>query len=452
MPKESEFLWGAATSSHQVEGDNFHNDWWAWEKLGKIETGEVSGRSTDHWHLFKEDLRIAKELGLNSYRFSIEWSRWEPIEGVWEPSAIEWYRELIFECEKLKLKPMVTLHHFTSPLWFSEQGGFLNTDSPRKFLKYVEKVVNCLGERVPIWCTFNEPMVLAVGQYLGGFMPPGHFKPELVSQLCYHLLKSHVYSYDLIHREVKTRRGPWAQDPLEVGIANNMVDFFPARTWHPIEFALSTLCRRFFNLSWWDSTTGHRQNFGIPWLIPKPPQVTEALGRYTCDFLGINYYTKGYLSWRSSSGFQTDFPVEVQFFKKGEEKSDLNWTIHPQGLGKMIRLARNYGLPIYITENGIADKTDQYRSKYIVHHLKVLADEIAKGAPVKGYFHWSLLDNFEWIKGYEPRFGLVAVDYTTLNRTIRLSARLYAEIIAMHQSYFKRPHPLILNSFLSQIG
>jgi beta-glucosidase len=445
MPMKSEFLWGAATSSHQVEGNNIHNDWWAWEQKGKVESGETSGRSTDHWNLFKQDLSLARELGLNAYRFSIEWSRWENSEGVWDPSAIDWYRELIHECEKQKLKPMVTLHHFTSPLWFSEQGGFLAPDSPQKFLRFVQKVVSVVGERIPMWCTFNEPMVLAVGQYLGGFMPPGYFQPEWVSQVCYHILKSHAHAYDLIHREIKHRQGPWKNSPIEVGIANNMVDFFPNREWHPIEVILSKICRRFFNLSWLDATTGRRQNFGIPWMIPKVPQVSEALGRKTCDFVGINYYTKGYLKWRPLSELQSEFPIQIDFAKAGDIKSDLDWAIHPEGLGKMIRLVKKYGLPIYITENGIADAKDQYRSQYLVSHLSQVAKEIESGAQVKGYFHWSLLDNFEWIKGYGPRFGLLEVNYSDFQRSIRPSARLFSSIIAMHQGYFMKPNSAVLS-------
>ena len=450
MSNQPEFLWGAATSSHQIEGNNIYNDWWAWEQLGKVENKEFSGRSTDHWNLFKEDLNLAHELGLNAYRFSIEWSRIEPSEGNWDLRAMEWYRELVFECERLQLKPMVTLHHFTSPLWFTEKGGFLQSNSTEKFLNYVDKVVSVIGERVPLWCTFNEPMVLAVGQYLGSFMPPGEFQPEKVSQVSYQLLKSHVRTYDLIHRKVKNRKGPWAREPLQVGIANNMVDFFPSRRWHPIERILSLFCHRFFNLSWLEAITGQKQNFGVPWLIPSVPQVNEALGRLTCDYLGINYYTKGYLNWRPARDFEADFPVQVKFSKTTEEKSDLDWAIHPTGIGKMIRQAKSYGLPIYITENGIADRMDRQRGKYIVQHLIEIAREIEQGASVQGYFYWSLLDNFEWIKGYGPRFGLIEVDYSTLNRIVRPSARMFSELVSMHRAYFKRPHLPILKGFLSQ--
>ncbi|NBP00320.1 MAG: glycoside hydrolase family 1 protein, partial [Proteobacteria bacterium] len=183
------------------------------------------------------------------------------------------------------------------------------------------------------------------------------------------------------------------------------------RSWHPIEIGLTQVSRSFFNQSWWDALTGRKQHFGLPWLIKTPPQVSEALGRNTCDYLGINYYTKGYIKWRALSDFQLDFPIQIEFFKNGDEKSDLNWAIHPKGLGRMIRFAKSYELPIYITENGIADATDQFRSSYLVSHLMEIARELSSGAPVKGYFHWSLIDNFEWIKIRNTVF-----DYTKSSR------------------------------------
>lgn len=162
---------GAATSSHQIEGYNTGNDWWAWEQTGAIDRKEVSGPATDHRNRFREDLGLAKELGLNSYRLSIEWSRIEPEEGRWDSQALEWYAEVLAECERLSLLPMVTLHHFTSPLWFAEQGDFTSELSYHKFANYVRKIVKTLGNRIPLWCTFNEPVIMCVGKYLAGFQP-----------------------------------------------------------------------------------------------------------------------------------------------------------------------------------------------------------------------------------------------------------------------------------------
>jgi beta-glucosidase len=212
------FLWGAATSSHQIEGNNENNDWSSWEKLGKIEGGVISGRCTDHWNRYKEDLYLAKELGINSYRFSIEWSRIEPEEGAWDNSAIEWYGQILAECEKYNITPMVTLHHFTSPIWFSEQGDFRSEMASAKFGAYVKKMVKTLGNRIPLWCTLNEPIIMCVGKYLAKFQPPGTFEPQKCSELFSGLLKSHVRAYDLIHSEMPPRRGPWRNQKLLISI------------------------------------------------------------------------------------------------------------------------------------------------------------------------------------------------------------------------------------------
>ena len=166
------FLWGAATSAHQIEGENVHSDWWAFEQDGRVEGGARSGLATNHRKLFAHDLQLASNLGLNAYRFSIEWVRIEPKEGQWDESALEWYVELVRECRRQGLEPMATLHHFTLPKWFADRGGFAQADAPQFFLRYVERVLSRLADHVTFWCTFNEPMVLAIGSYLGRFMPP----------------------------------------------------------------------------------------------------------------------------------------------------------------------------------------------------------------------------------------------------------------------------------------
>ncbi len=427
-----DFLWGAATSSHQIEGGNVHNDWWQWEQAGMCEGGARSGIATDHWNRFREDLRLAADLGLNSYRFSVEWSRIEPKEGRWNEEALEWYRELINECEKLKLLPMLTLHHFTSPLWFAEQGGFANEKASEKFVGYTEKVVRTLGARVPLWCTLNEPMVLVAGTYLGKFMPPGQFSPKHASLACHHLLKSHALAYERIHQLIETRQGPWKNHPIMVGIAHNMIDFKPDRRWHPIENILTRVFRRFYNRAWLDAVTGKKQHFGVTGIIPYAAQVREALGKKTADFIGINYYTKAYVQWRPKAPAQespAELPLGLAFARRMETVSDMGWAIHPQGLKKMIESVSNYRLPIYITENGIADRDDRLRERFLKEHLRVISEARQNGIDLRGYYYWSLLDNFEWIKGFGPRFGLYRVDYETLARTINPSALILKNLI-----------------------
>lgn len=427
-----EFLWGAATSSHQIEGGNVHNDWWHWEQAGRCEGGARSGRATDHWNRFKEDLKLAKDLGLNSYRFSIEWSRLEPKEGQWDPSALDRYVELVQECEKLGLLPMLTLHHFTSPNWFAEQGGFTAADSSDKYLRYVDKVVSALGGRVPLWCTLNEPMVLVSGTYLGTFMPPGVFNPKNASKACHNLLKAHVKAYDKIHSFSGPRQGPWKDHPVMVGIAHNMMDFAPARKWHPLENLIAGAFKSFYNRAWLDAITGKKQHFGVIGVVPSPPQVQEALGRKTADFIGVNYYTKAIVQWRpktKNAENPENLPFGLVFAREGDTVSDMEWAIHPQGLQRMIDLASSYGLPVYITENGIAAQDDRLRERFIKEHLQVVDQIRNNGTDLRGYFHWSLLDNFEWSKGYGPRFGLYRINYETLERTANPSALLLKERI-----------------------
>jgi len=436
------FLWGSATSSHQIEGNNIHNDWWDWEQKGKIEGGQKSGLATDHWNRFKEDLRLAKEGGHNAYRFSIEWSRLEPEEGVWDKAAFDWYAELLGECERLSLFPLVTLHHFTSPKWFSDQGGFISEMADHLFGRYVKKVVEVLGSRIPLWCTFNEPVIMCVGKYLGGFQPPAEYSPQKCSLFFRGVLKSHVRAYDLIHSLMPHRRGPWRQCPLQVGYAHNMMDFVPARHWHPMERFLTFVGRSFYNQAWLDATTGKKQQFGITGLVPQAPEVKEALGRMTTDFIGINYYSKAIMRWRARGDqFETapGFMFGVGFSEPGEPVSEMGWGFHPEGLSRMIQFVKNYGLPIYITENGIANDSDEHRPSYLLNHLKAVATQINRGVDLRGYFYWSLLDNFEWVKGFGPRFGLIRVDYESFSRTPRPSYYLYRDIIKAHKDGQEAP-------------
>lgn len=439
--RRNSFLWGTATSSHQIEGGNDKNDWWAWELEGNIEGGARSGQATDHWNRFREDIRLAHELGLNSYRFSLEWSRVEPQEGQWDSGAFEWYEELLNECEKYSLTPMLTLHHFTSPKWFADAGGFTWPGSARRFAEYTKKVAQRLGSRVPLWCTFNEPMVMITGGYLGKFMPPAKFWPEGASLACRNILKSHVRAYEILKQEI--------QRPVEVGIAHNLLDFMPDRYWHPMELVITQVLHRFYNRSWLDAVTGRKQNFGVPGLVPKPRPVMDALKRKTVDFIGVNYYTKAYVKWRSrdaAEGVSSDFPIGLAFSRRHEAVSDVGWAVHPQGLKKILKFVSGYGLPIYITENGIADRSDSLRKEYLSSHLAATAEAIQEGMDIRGYYYWSLMDNFEWVKGFGPRFGLYSVDYDTFDRQLRDSGTYLSKLIQAHKEgdVWKSPRPDLL--------
>lgn len=429
------FLWGAATSGHQVDGDNRNSDWWAWEAQGFIDGGVRSGRAADHWRRFREDLRLAREFGMTSYRFSFEWARLEPREGEWCKDALAWYDELVTECERLGLVPMATLHHFSLPQWFAEQGGFSSPGAPEKFIRYTERVATAFGRRIPLWCTLNEPMVLVVGSYLGRFMPPGEYDPEAASRACLHLLQAHIAAYDILRSYADKREGVFGDRPLEVGFAHNMLDFVPERVLHPIESFLSWRFSALYNDAWLEAVSGNQQKFGCFGLFPQAPEFKPARGRRSYDFIGVNYYTKAYVQWRPRTHAKervSNLPLGLSFAKRKELASDLGWAIHPLGLRRLLRRLRRYKAPIYITENGLADAADQHRCHYLVTHLREVARAHAQGLDIRGYYHWSLIDNFEWIKGFWPRFGLCAVNYESLERQARPSAYLYRDIIHAH--------------------
>ena len=432
-----DFLWGAATSSHQIDGNNIHSDWWDWELAGKCEGGARSGAATDHWNRCEEDIKLAASLGLNTYRFSIEWAKLEPRDGVWDKSIFPWYENLLTACEKYGLKPMATLHHFTLPKWFADLGEFTAADSPKRFNDFVVRVVQRLGSRIPLWITINEPTNLIVGKYVASFMPPAQLDPRKASLANRNLLLAHTLAYDSIHRETTHRKGPWAGDPLQVGIAHNLVDFLPLTNWNPLERLMTRVFQRYYNRAWLDAVTGQKQHFGVTGLVPYPEPVKECLGRNTVDFLGLNYYMKIYVSAEldtNAGNVGKTLPIGIKFAVGDETQTDMGWAIHPSGLGRMLRFMHNYKLPIYITENGIADATDKLRPDYLKSHLKEVAKAIDQGIDVRGYYYWSLLDNFEWIKGFTPRFGLFEVDYQTLQRRKRESATMYQRIIEAHRA------------------
>lgn len=363
------FLFGAATSAHQVEGNNVHNDWWAWEREGVARA--KSGQAADHYNRFREDFALASQLGHTAQRFGIEWSRVEPKRGSWDEREITHYREVLQELRRLKLVSFVTLHHFTNPVWLAQAGGWENPESVERFGRYVEKIVIELGELVDFWITINDPMVYALKGFWEGAWPPGIRRASLnVWRVVGNLARAHRLAYQIIHKRL-----PRAQ----VGIAQNFVAGLP---W------LS---------DWWFN---HRF-------------LRKAAGRH--DFIGVNYY----------------FP-QVPMGWQGP-RSDMGWPIQAAGLTDVLLSARQYRKPIYVTENGVADAADRLRGDFIRDHVRAVEAAQAKGADVRGYLHWSLLDNFEWDKGFGPRFGLVEVDYKTLERKPRASAYIYKAIIEQAQ-------------------
>ncbi|MFC1480050.1 glycoside hydrolase family 1 protein [Candidatus Omnitrophota bacterium] len=396
------FLWGAATSSHQVEGDNSFNDWWQWEKDGHT---EPSGKACDHYHRFREDFLLAKELGHNAHRLGIEWSRLEKDEGVWDQAEWDHYKRVLDELIKLGIEPLVTLNHFTLPLWLARKGGWLNEQSVDLFTRFAAKAIEELGGRTEYWITINEPNILAMLAYFCGQWPPckKNFSEALV--VLKNMLKGHVGAYRRMKEYARSTSG--VKSP-KIGIAKAVTAFHPCSPFSALD-RLFTYCRsRFYNHSF----------------------IASAKKKKTLDFIGLNYYFRQFI--HHGKPFMKNPLGEVcslGHHADAGETTDMGWEIYPEGLYEVVKSFSRYQLPIFITENGIATNDDTIRQRYLKDHLTQLLRAIKQGSPVIGYLHWSLMDNFEWAEGYSKRFGLVHVDFGSQKRTIRNSARYYASVI-----------------------
>lgn len=387
------FLWGASTSAYQIEG-GIENDWSRWEKSpkrlaflkkrGLNPKDFICGRACDSYNRWEEDVELIKKMNLNSYRFGLEWARIEPKEGEFNQKAIEHYRDILSSLKKAGIKTVVTLWHWTNPVWISAQGGWANKKTVIKYGRYVDRVCQELGDLVDYWLTLNEPTVHFSNGYIKGNFPPN--KKNIFSAICVfkNLMKAHKVAYKIIHS-----RRPGAK----VSLTHLYNDYEPARRWLIKEVFLSWIFDFFNNRI-----------------------LLNSLKKYL-DFIGIDYYFHNRVVWY------------LPFIKNlNKEITDLGWEVYPEGLYHVLRNLRCYKKPIIIIENGLADASDLRRKKFIIDHLAAVRRAIDEGADVRGYFHWSLLDNFEWAQGWAPKFGLAAVDRETGERVIKPSGRAYAEI------------------------
>ncbi len=413
------FLWGAASSAHQVEGNNTNNDWWEWEQTRPPQAR--SGRASDEWDRFEEDFKLAQTLGHNAHRFSIEWSRVEPQEGQWDSRALDHYAQVIRSLRSKGMEPIVTLDHFTLPLWLARQGGWYSRKTPQLFARYVQKVAEALGSDVHYWMTINEPGVYTYKGYLTGEWPPGIKSPEKALKVFKNLLLGHVLAYGKI-KEVYTLKA-W-KEPM-VGIAQSVLIFRACSDFSLRDRVAARFRHWMFNHLFVQALVrGKAYCMGVFSIhLPKAK---------TLDFIGLNYYTREFVR---HSGF--GFPgilgqactATVEQDRHTEKDNFLSWEIYPKGLYTFLKDFSRYKLPLLVSENGVGTDDDTERSEFIVEHLKAIAQAMKEGAPVIGYLYWSLLDNYEWDEGFVPRFGLIGVNYKTQERTIRGSTRKLEEII-----------------------
>ncbi|MEY4744736.1 MAG: hypothetical protein RL272_681 [Candidatus Parcubacteria bacterium] len=378
------FLWGTATAAHQVEGGN-QNDWTAWEEAGGSK--DRSGRACDHWDIdrFRSDVALMKDLGMNAYRLSVEWSRVMPRPGEIDRAALGRYRLMLEILKAEGLTVMVTLHHFTNPCWFVAQGGWERA-SYVPFLAYVRAVADALGDRVDLWATFNEPIGYAILGWVVGIWPPGR-KHSLLG--AFRVARRMASAHDDTYRLLK------AATSAPVGVVHSMIRYEP--------FTRSATDRL---LSWIANYGGNL------WFLRATVN----------DFIGMNYYMRERLHVPSV------IPFRVRRADPEHATSDFGWEIYPKGIHDLLLSLRRFRVPVYVTENGLADAADSRRADFIREHLRWVRRAMDAGVDVRGYFHWSLVDNFEWAEGYTKKFGLVEVDFSTQERRPRPSAYAYRDI------------------------
>jgi len=399
------FLWGAATAAHQVEGENRWNDWWEYEQAGRLP--HRSGACCSHYELYEQDFDLARDLGHNCHRISVEWSRIEPTEGQWDERALGHYKQVVQALRRRAIEPVLTLHHFTNPAWFTRRGGWLSRDCIQLFLRFVERVLDELSGDVRYWITINEPTVYVMQGYINGKWPPLEQRALLSAvRAARNLAGAHVAAY----KAIKSR------DPdFQVGLAHSALVIEPCDPQ-----------RRRDRLAAWTRNLALNRLFF--WLIGERRRGRRSLNR-NLDFIGLNYYTRCCV--RSSGmgmGALVGRACKLPHHDRQGCFSSTNWEVYPTGLGATLSEFAQFGLPLFITENGIATDDDELRCEFLKQHLGELAGAMEDGVKIIGYLHWSLMDNFEWDMGYSPKFGLAATLPGTKQRIPRRSAELMAQI------------------------
>lgn len=406
----ADFAWGVAVSAHQVEGNCTNNDWWAWEQeVGRIEHSQRSGAACDWWQNAERDFDLAADMGVRALRLSVEWSRIESRLGTFDDAALRRYAQMLRGLRARRIEPMVTLHHVTNPAWLAEQGGWENPETVKLFARYVRRTVETLANQCDLWCTIQEPNVYGYLSYVAGLHPPGRTDLKAARRVIRHMLLAHAAAY----REIHT-----VQRDARVGLAHHMRPMDPANARSVLDRRLAHWADQAFNQAILTALTKGRWTpplgFGLAWGL-----------RRTLDWIGLNYYTRELITYDRTQ----------QPYSMGRVRSDQAelfdggcGEFYPEGIFRSIRRLAELGLPIYITENGFPDDDDDQRPRFMLSHLHQVWRAIQLSYPVMGYYHGSLVDRFQWSRGWTLRYGLFAVDQKTQKRTPRRSAGLYRSI------------------------
>lgn len=416
------FLWGTATAAHQIEGNNENTNWGEWEKQpNKIKDASNAIRAVDGWNRAKDDIRLMKELGVNSYRFSLAWNKIEPENGKFDEAALKHYDAFIDELLANGIEPMITLHHFTHPIWFERAGAFEKEQNIADFLEFSELVFKRYRDRVRLWVTLNEPNVFVTSGYFNTHFPPGKHDPKLAGEVLKNMLKSHADAYRSL-KKIEAEAPVKTQKPLQIGLATSIFHFEPARRWHLGDWAIARISSNTFNEGILGFFTDGRMNFYVPG--EARVQYIDENAPQTLDFIGVNYYS--HFEYR----FGLDFKKATESLPvQGEEMTDMPYTIYPEGVYRAITDVAGLKKPIIITENGISDGRDDRRENYIKESLYAVSKAISDGYDVRGYYYWTLLDNFEWAEGYTQKFGLYEVNLETQERKLRNGSKAFIETI-----------------------
>ena len=383
--------------------------------ISRIHENDTSGIAADHWNRYPEDISLMTELGVNHYRFSIEWSRIEPQKGYYDLIALSHYRKM---CEALiaaGITPVATLHHFTHPIWFEEMGAFEKDENIEHFVRFSELVFKELMDIVPIWCTFNEPSVFVAQGYFNGIFPPGKKDPVLAGTVLENMLNAHVSTYH------KLKSIPGSEEN-QIGLVKNIFQFDPHRRWHLLDWAFSKILNDVYTNAPLEFLKTGNSSFYMPGMVDNEMSNSEAPG--TLDFIGLNYYSRMHVKGRVN-------PAEPFVFdtRKQDIMTDMGYSLYAEGFYRALKTISKLEVPIYVTENGLADDTDNIRPLFIERYLYAMNQALKERIDIRGYFYWSLMDNFEWAEGYSMKFGLYEVDPETQDRNLRQGSQPFIDMV-----------------------